>query len=330
MKPFDLKRIIPFFGLALFIIAVGVLYRQLHSVRLHDIIIHVHAIAPGRIGLALIFTVCSYLTMTGYDLLALRYIRHPLPAARTVLTAFLGYAFSNNISLAMIAGASVRYRLYSAWGLSAVEITKVVLFCTATLWLGFCALSGWVFTIEPLQLPLSLHWPLSTVRPLGVFLLLLAMIYWVVTLWGKKQWTLMRWRFVFPDWRISSIQIVIAALDWLLAGMVLYTLLPTHPSMAFRHFLGIFLIAQMAGIISQVPGGLGVFESVLLLLTPSALAAPLILGALVVYRAIYYLLPLLTAVVVLGVVELLRQRALFTRIQSLAAGAMEALFIPLL
>lgn len=330
MKTVNLKRILPFFGLALFILAVGVLYRQLHTYRLHDIVAQVNAISPGRIGLALVFTACSYLTMTGYDLLALRYIRHSLPTAKTVLTAFVSYAFSNNISLAMVAGASVRYHLYSAWGLSALEITEVVLFCAASLWLGYCTLSGLVFTFEPLSLPQSLHWPLSTLRPLGLLLLALALLYWGIALWGKKEWTFRTWRFVFPNWKIAGTQIVVAATDWILAGAVLYALLPAQAPMGFAHFLGIFLIAQLAGIISQVPGGLGVFESVLLLLTPAAMAAPQVLGTLVVYRGIYYLLPLLTAAVLLGIEELLRQRALYTRIQSLTAGAMEALFIPLL
>ncbi|WP_162459206.1 bifunctional lysylphosphatidylglycerol flippase/synthetase MprF [Desulfosarcina ovata] len=330
MKTVNLKRIIPFFGLALFILAVGVLYHQLHTYRLHDIIVQVNAISPARIGWALVFTVCSYLTMTGYDMLALRYIQHDLPTARTVLTAFVSYAFSNNVSLAMVAGASVRYHLYSAWGLSAVEITQVVLFCSASLWLGYCALSGLVFTFQPLSLPQSLHWPLSTMQPLGILLLALTVLYWGLTLWGKKPWTFKAWRFVSPNWKISGVQIVVAAADWLLAGAVLYVLLPAPFPMGFAHFLGIFLIAQSAGIISQVPGGLGVFESVLLLLTPAALDVPQVLGTLVVYRGIYYLLPLLVAAVLLGIEELLRQRVLYTRIQSLAAGAMETLFIPLL
>jgi len=86
--------------------------------------------------------------MTGYDFLALKYINHPLPYIKTAFASFVGYAFSNNIGLSMLAGGSVRYRLYSAWGLSVYEITKVVLFCTATLWLGFLTLAGIIFLVE--------------------------------------------------------------------------------------------------------------------------------------------------------------------------------------
>jgi phosphatidylglycerol lysyltransferase len=329
MIKLKIKRIIPYFGLFLFIGAVGILYHELRTYRLHDILTQVHAIRPGRIGLALLFTAFSYLSMTGYDLLALRYIRHPLSTPKTILAAFIGYAFSNNISLSVIAGASVRYRLYTAWGLSAGEITHVVFFCTATLWLGFCALGGVVFIFEPISLPQSLHWPLATVKPLGIVLLTPAVLYLVMTLRNKKEWAYRRWHFALPNWRLSGAQFVIAATDWLLASTVLFSLMPWQVPITFLHFLGIFLIAQLAGIISQVPGGLGVFESVLLLLTPKGLSTPEIMGTLVVYRGIYYLLPLLIAAVVLGVEELLRQRKFFSRIQTLTEGTLEALFVPL-
>ena len=214
--------------------------------------------------------------------------------------------------------------------ISSVEITKVVLFCSASLWLGFCFLSGLVFIFEPLSLLQSLPWPFSILRPVGVLLLVLVAVYWGFTISGKKQWTFKKWHWVLPSARISSAQIVVAATDWLQAGAVLYVLFPAQPAMGFVHFLEIFLIAQLAGIASQVPSGLGVFESALLLLAPAAIPTPQVLGTLVVYRGIYYLLPLLTAAALLGIEELLRQRALYTRIQSITTGALEVLFIPLL
>jgi phosphatidylglycerol lysyltransferase len=330
MKKAVLKKIAPFFGLALFGAAAVVLYRQLHAYRLHDIVYWVRAIPAGQTGSAVLLTICSYLVMTGYDLLALRYIRHPLALGKTALTSFLGYTFSNSIGLSMVAGASVRYRLYSAWGLSAAEITQVVLFCTASLWLGFCALSGAVFVAEPLALPHSLNWPVHAVRPLGLLLLALAVLYFVATLAGRKALTFKGWRLALPSFRLAGAQVAIASADWLMAGSVLYVLLPQTTPLGFGHFLETFLLAQLAGLVSQVPGGLGIFETVMLLLLPAEVSVPQVLGALVVYRGIYYLLPLMAAVVALGIEELLRQRALVTRFQSLAGRALEALLIPLL
>lgn len=330
MKVSLIKRMGPFLGLVLFISAAVVLFRQLHAFQLHDILHRVREIPSGSIWTAVLLTISSYLVMTGYDLLALRHIRHPLPLAKTALTSFMGYAFSNNIGFSMIAGASVRYRLYSAWGLSAAEITQVVLFCAASLWLGFFMLSGVVFATEPLALPRSLQWPMATVRPLGLILLAVVTVYFAATVLCKKELSLKGWRISLPGWRIAGIQLLIASTDWLMAGTVLYALMPQRASLGFGHFLGIYLLAQLAGLISQVPGGLGVFESAIVLLIPSEIAAPQALGSLVVYRGIYYLLPLLTATVALGIEEVLRQRAIFLRIRSLAGDALEALFIPLL
>lgn len=330
MKSAALKRLTPLIGVGLFVFAAMVLYRQLKAYHLHDILGQVHAIPSGQILSALLLMVGSYLVMTGYDLLALRYIRHPLPPAKTALTSFLGYAFSNNIGFSMIAGASVRYRLYSAWGLSAVEITQVVLFCTTSLWLGFFGLSGAVFTFAPLALPRSLHWPVVTVRPLGALLLAAAAGYWMLTLFSRKEWRFGQWRLALPSFGLAGAQMIIAAADWLMAGVVLYVLLPDQPSWGLLHFMQIYLLAQLAGLVSQVPGGLGVFETAMLLLAPARTPASQVMGALVVYRGIYYLLPLLIATALLGIVEALRQRTMLTRIQNLAGGAVEALFIPLL
>lgn len=330
MKISSIKRIGPFIGLSVFALAAWVLYRQLHTYHLHDILSNLHGIPPLQIGAAVFLTLLSYLIMTGYDFLALRYIRHALPPVQTAFTAFLSYAFSNNIGFSMIAGASVRYRLYSAWGLSAIEITQVVLFCSTSLWLGFFMISGAFFIFEPLALPQTLHWPVATVWPLGVILLSATALYVSLAIFSKKTWQFKEWRFELPSRSLAGGQILIAAADWMMAGIVLYILLPKDASPGVVHFLEIYLLAQLAGLASQVPGGLGVFESVILLLAPPELTAPRLMGSLLVYRGLYYLLPLLIATVMLGIEELLRQRTVWSRIQSLTGGALEALFIPML
>ena len=114
MKAAYLKRIVPLLGLSLFVLAAVALYRQLHAYRLNDILVRIHEMPSSQLWMASMLTACSYLIMTGYDFLALHYIRHPMKMAKTALASFLGYTFSNNIGFSMIAGASVRYRLYSA------------------------------------------------------------------------------------------------------------------------------------------------------------------------------------------------------------------------
>jgi phosphatidylglycerol lysyltransferase len=268
--------------------------------------------------------------MAGYDLLALRYIGRPLAVGKTAMASFLGNAFSNNIGFSMIAGASVRYRLYSTWGLSAVEITQVVLFCTSTLWLGFLGLSGAVFLVEPLALPQCLHLPFATARPLGLLLLLGVGSYLLCTLVLKEKIAIRGWSLSLPSLGLAGSQLSIGVLDWWLSGSVLYCLLPQSTPIGFTAFLEIYLLAQLGALISQVPGGLGVFETLILTLAPSNIPPPQLLGALIVFRGIYYLLPLLVAMVVLGIEELLPHGAFMARIKSLAGGALERVLVPML
>ncbi|MFC1863045.1 bifunctional lysylphosphatidylglycerol flippase/synthetase MprF [Thermodesulfobacteriota bacterium] len=311
MKTRLITRFAPFFGLLLFAIALVVLYHELSVYHLHDILGNIKQIHSYRLFLALLLTVMSYLIMTGYDTLALCYVHHPLSYGRIVFASFIGYAFSNNIGLAMIAGGSVRYRLYSAWGLSTFEITKVVAFCSMTLWLGFFTLGGGVFLLEPLLIPEAFHLPFVSARPLGAIFLAFVFGYLCLSLLRKKPLNIQNWEFSLPSTRLLISQMAIASLDWGLAGSVLYVLMAPFYNLSFPSFLGVYLLAQLAGLASQLPGGLGVFETVVVLLLSPAVPASQVLGSLVVYRGIFYILPLLIAAFLLGSQELFKKKETF-------------------
>ena len=123
-----LHRIAPLFGLIIFFVALGVLHHQLREYHYRDIMDQLGSIPAHKLYLAGCFTILGYLFMTGYDMLALRYIGYQLAYHKTVIASFISYAFSNNIGLSMLAGGSVRYRLYPSWGLSAGDVTKVVIY----------------------------------------------------------------------------------------------------------------------------------------------------------------------------------------------------------
>ncbi len=164
-----LHSLLPFFGLFLFAAALWALHQALREYHYHDIVRSIREIRASRLWGALLLTALDYVVMTGYDSLAFRYIRRSLPYRKIALASFIGYAFSNNVGLAMIAGSSVRFRLYSAWGMSGLEIARVVAFYTVTLWLGLFAVSGAVFLLEPTAVPALLDMPFATVRPPGSF-----------------------------------------------------------------------------------------------------------------------------------------------------------------
>jgi phosphatidylglycerol lysyltransferase len=239
----------------------------------------------------------------------MRYIQRPLAYARIALTSFLSYAFSHNIGLSVISGASVRYRLYSSWGFSAVEITNIVAFTSMAFLLGLLTLGGLIFLVTPLAIPPSLYLPFSSTRLLGMILLAVVLGYLAFSGTSKKRVFKIRgWEFPVPSLRLSLAQIAVSSLDWALAGSVLYALLPSTATLSFPHFLSIYLLAQIAGMVSQIPGGLGVFETVVILLLSPILPAPSVLVSLLAFRGIYYLLPLGVAMVLLGTYELFQKK----------------------
>jgi phosphatidylglycerol lysyltransferase len=298
----------PILGLLIFSLAIWVLHRELAAYRFQDIIQQVHAIPAGRAAMALLLTAAAYGVMTLYDLLALRYLKQSLSYAKIALAAFVGASFSNNIGLSMLAGASVRYRLYANWGLSTFEITKVVFFCTLTIWLGFFSLGSVVFILEPLTLPAQLHLPVISIRLIGLLMGLPVIAYLAVGVMLKTPLRLRDWEFEVPTRQTGLLQLLVGAADWLLAGCVLAALLPPVDGLPLPLVLGMYLLAQLVGLASQVPGGLGVFETAFLLLIGDCVPTENVLGALFAFRITYYLLPLAVSTLLLGGNEIILHR----------------------
>ncbi|MEA2239101.1 MAG: phosphatidylglycerol lysyltransferase [Thermoanaerobaculia bacterium] len=307
-----LKRIAPFLKplliLALFAVALRVLHDTLAQYRYHDVIAYVSALPGGQLLLAAGLTLLGYLVMTGYDTLAFRYIRHPLPYAKIALASFIGYAFNNNVGFSGLVGGSLRYRLYNAWRLTAVEIAKVIVFCTISFWLGFVLLGGIFFLAAPPDVPASIHLPFASMRLLGIVLLLPAIAYMLWIGIRREPIRIQQWEFELPTPGLFVAQVATSCLDWTIAAAVLYILLPDSLPLTFPHFLGIFLLAQIAGVASNVPGGIGIFEAIILVFLAPFFSASAILGSLVAFRVIYYLLPLLVAIVLLAAHEIVEKR----------------------
>lgn len=294
-------------GIILFVLALWVLHTELHKYHLNEILRDLHNIPLNRFVLSMALTVVSYAIMTGYDFLALKYVSHPLGCRKIATASFLGYAFSNSMGFSLLAGASIRYRLYSSWGLSGVDIAKVIFFCTLSIWLGFLTLGGAVFLMEPFSIPAALHLPVSG-KVLGVLFLIPVAIYTVLDFSNVRSFRVRDFEITLPASNLFLPQIGLATLDWAIAGSILYVLLPT--SIPFGYFLAIYLLAQFSGLVSQVPGGLGVFEAVVLVFLAPFLPAPTVISTLVIYRVTYYLLPLMAAALFLGIEEIVQRRDL--------------------
>jgi len=305
-RPWPFLR--PLLMIALFAISLRILGTTLAHYRWHDVMGYLEALPATQVIAAAALTILGYLMMTGYDTLAFRYIRHPLPYAKIALASFIGYAFNNNVGLSGLVGGSLRYRLYNAWRLNGVDIARVIAFCTMTFWLGFVILGGIFFIAAPPAVPPTLHVPFNSVQFLGVVLLLPALAYigWIT--FRRKPIKIRHWEFELPSASLFFGQITISIVDWVLAAGVLYILLPNTLPLGFGRFLGIFLLAQIAGVASNVPGGLGIFEAISLIFLAPFYPAAAILGALVAFRAIYYLLPLGVAIILLAAHEIVEKR----------------------
>jgi uncharacterized membrane protein YbhN (UPF0104 family) len=243
----------------------------------------------------------NYAILVGYDYLAVRFIGHPLPLRKIALASFCGYVISYNFG-ALLGGTSVRYRLYSAWGLSNFEIAKLLAVVGLTFWIGLFALAGAVFVIAPFPMPPMLKMMFSDVRPLGYFLLALVAGYLAITGFWKQPISYRKWNITLPTFQLSIYQILIASVDLLVAAAVLYVLLPKSTGMEFAEFVGIYLLAQVAVLFTHVPGGVGILESVILMLVAPD-DSRFLLASLLIFRMIYYILPLIVAALMLAIHE---------------------------
>ncbi|MBI3607414.1 MAG: bifunctional lysylphosphatidylglycerol flippase/synthetase MprF [Nitrospirae bacterium] len=303
-----LTSLAPLIGLLLFGVALWVLHRALAAYHYHDIVSRLADLPPGQLLLAAALTALSYLVLTGYDALAVRYVGRPLRYGRIALASFIGYAFSHNVGHSLISGGSVRFRLYSAWGLSAVEVAKVVVFCSVTFWLGFLTVAGSVFLLEPVAAPATLGLGFVSAHAVGAIGLVVVGGYLLAGAVVTGPFRIGAWEVSLPSTRLSIAQIAVSSADWLAAGSVLYALLPPSATLSFPAFLGLFLLAQIAGQASLIPGGLGVFEGVIVVLLSPSVPAASVFGSLVAYRLVYYLAPLGLAAVLLGIHEVLERR----------------------
>ncbi|MGF6711117.1 phosphatidylglycerol lysyltransferase [Luteibacter sp. W1I16] len=304
----------PVLSVILLCLALWALHAMASEVTYRQIAGYVHALPNTDIALAMLLTAAGYVVMTLYDWFGLASIGRRLPARRVGLISFISYAFSNALGMSLLVSGSIRYRFYVQAGLSTGEVARVVLYTTLSFWLGLAALTG----VTLLLVPIPPDVPLSGLRiPLAIVLTLVPLAWFGIAVAVRRPVRVWRWAVTTPTPAVAARQILIGALDWGLAAGVLYVLMPEAITGGFGHFLAIFVVAQMAGLISHVPGGLGVFEAVMLAgfgaTGNHGLEAP-ILGSLAAFRLVYYLLPLCVAtlMVIWREVRALRHAALVT------------------
>jgi len=280
-------------------IACYVLYHMLRGINVDEVVEAIKGTEPRQIALASVFVAAGYFTLTFYDLFAVRAIGHcHIPYRVNALAAFTSYSIGHNVGASVFTGGAVRYRIYSAWGLNAIDVAKICFLAGLTFWLGNAAVLGLGISFHPEaaaaidQLP---PW-FNRAFAVGIILALVAYVAWV---WsqpravGRGPWTV-----VLPGGPLTLLQIAIGIVDLGFCALAMYVLVPDEPNLGFVVVAVIFVSATLLGFASHSPGGLGVFDAAMLVGLWQMDREDLLAGMLL-FRLLYYLAPFVISVILL-------------------------------
>lgn len=292
------RRIRVIISLIIFTVSLFLLYNLEQDYQLNDIFLEIKQFAPSKILLAVLLTLVSYLLLTLYDYLAIRKLKSPLSYQQVAPVSFLAFTFSNTIGFSLLTGTSIRYKFYSELGLSGNNITQVVLACSVTFFLGLffiCGLALISFPAEQLSdLPLP-TWFFSLNRVIGILMLLGVISYFVFSLIWKRSIHFRGFELAPPIFSLSLKQFLVSSIDWIVVGTLFYSLLPEVDGLSYLQVLSIFFVANAIGVLAHVPGGIGVFETVVTVTLSQYLPAEQILSSVIIYRLMYYIVPFVLA-----------------------------------
>lgn len=281
-------------------VALFALRRQLEEYTYQDILNSLRNIPSHRILLALLLVALDYAVIAFYDVLALRYIRQPLSYPKIALTILISNAFSG-LGLGVFAGSLLRYRFYSRWGITKLQLVQIIAFLNVGLWMGMLAISGTLLILEPLSIPDFIPIPLNSLQPLGALCLILVITYLLFSFFNtQKRITLRQFEFRIPPAQLTLAHILLLTVDWAVAAGVLFVLLYPAPNLSYPILFRNYLLAQVAGAVSNVPGGLGVVETTIILLLQPTVSADIVLASLLAFRGIHYFVPLVIAAILLS------------------------------
>lgn len=314
------KKLIAYVGALISVvivcIALTVMYKTLHTFSLQDVLNSLESLTAASILLGFIITGLSYWAITGYDVIALKHLNQNVPYPRAALSAFLASTFGNNIGFAILTGTSIRYRIYAPVGLTAMDIAGVSTMCALTTMLGM----AFVFSTTMLWqsadgVASEFRFGLGVMQFMATAILIAMGSYLIYSKYKPVTLRTANFSLKLPNATTTLTQIVLATTNLMLVGSLIYVLLPRGIETSYIAFLGVFALALIAGSASNVPGGIGVFESVILVGLPEIPPAAL-LGSIILFRCIYYLTPLAVAAILLVYHEASKQQGRLEELQD--------------
>jgi glycosyltransferase 2 family protein len=285
-------------------LAAFLLYRTLSGYRFDDIVASLSSIPAGRFAFAGLFAAASYLCLTAFDWLALRYVGQTLAYHQVALASFCSLSLGHNIGFAALSSGALRYRFYSRWGISGGEAAKIILFCGVTVGLGLTVLGGFASLLRSDLAAQIIGLSEATASAIGIACLSCVAVYVALSAWLRKPLRIKDWQIEMPPLRLALAQLVVGPINFAFVAACLYQTLADVGEVSYLAVATIYVIANTTALLSHVPGGLGVIETVVLYLLPSGN----VIGALIAFRTIYFLVPLCIGGPLFALTELLLNR----------------------
>jgi uncharacterized membrane protein YbhN (UPF0104 family) len=293
---------------SLFIIAFAIitLVRTLRGVDTGVILTALTEIPLGNIALAALCVVCAFCTLTFYDFFALRTIgKRNVPYRIAAMSSFASYSIGHNIGATVFTGGAIRFRIYSDYGLNAIDVAKICFLSGLTFWLGNLVVLGVGMAYHPSAASAMDLLPAAMNRLIGIGCLAGILIYFVWLLLGRNRRELGQngWKVVLPSARLTLVQVLIGVIDLGFCATAMYLLIPAQPHIDFLSLAVVFILATLLGFASHAPGSIGVFDAAMLVALPQ-FGREQLLATLLVFRVLYFVIPFSIAISIMGTREL--------------------------
>ena len=299
-----LKRLHPWIATAAFALAAFLVYRALQQYSMSEILESLRAISLRHLALGAAFTAGSFICLTASDTLAVRYTGRDLPYRKIALASFTSLSIGHTLGFAALSSGAIRYRFYTGWGLSPGDVGRIILFCAMTVTVGLATGGGLASLAQPALVAEVFKIAPAAATGIGGLLLLLVLIYLGLAAFVHRPIQIRHFQLPVPRLRLAIGQVAVGTTDVLLVSAVLHQMLSATADIGYFPVAATYVAANVAAIATHVPGGLGVIEAVILSLVPGAN----VVGALVAFRALYYLIPFVIGCAVFAIAEIMRRQ----------------------
>jgi glycosyltransferase 2 family protein len=292
-------------SLSIIVLAVSILLRTLKGIDTSVILTALTEIAPHRIGLAALCVVGAFCTLTFYDFFALRTIgKTHIPYRIAAMSSFTSYTIGHNIGATVFTGGAIRFRIYSDYGLTAIDVAKICFLSGLTFWLGNLFVLGFGMAWHPSAASAMDLLPPAMNQLIGIGCLagIAAYFFWLVTGKARRELGQNGWKVVLPSARLTLVQVLIGVVDLGFCATAMYLLMPTEPHIDFISLAVVFILATLLGFASHAPGSIGVFDAAMLVALPE-FSREQLLATLVVFRILYFLIPFGISISIMGLRE---------------------------